>query len=91
MNEVRNKRLAQSRMQVIVTEISKLKACIQQVEQLNPIGSSEMDIMIRAKELMKQDYNFKKGFKFDLMVNYERYGEIYSFLKPVKESNSKEC
>ncbi|XP_073030814.1 uncharacterized protein [Primulina eburnea] len=65
MTEVRNKRSVQSRMCLILTAISKLKECIQQVEQLHPSGASDMDIIIRAKELMKQDSNFKKGFKFD--------------------------
>ncbi|XP_073025293.1 uncharacterized protein [Primulina eburnea] len=77
MTEVRNKRSVQSRMGLILAAISKLKACIQQVEQPHPSGASDMDIIIRAKELMKQDSNFKKGFKFDhawsIMKDMEKF------------------
>ncbi|XP_073121825.1 uncharacterized protein [Henckelia pumila] len=69
ITEVRNKRSVQSRMGLILSEISKLGACIQHVELLDPSGASEMDIIIRAKELMKQDDNFKICFKFDHVWN----------------------
>ncbi|XP_073131426.1 uncharacterized protein [Henckelia pumila] len=77
ITEVRNKRSVQSRMGLILSAISKLRACIQQVELLHPSGASKMDIIIRAKELMKQDANFKKGFKFDhvwtIMKDMEKF------------------
>ncbi|XP_031127515.1 uncharacterized protein LOC116029606 [Ipomoea triloba] len=45
--------------------VVKLRGCIVQVENLNPSGASEQDILDRAKGLMAQDAKFKKGFKFD--------------------------
>ncbi|XP_031129020.1 uncharacterized protein LOC116030790 [Ipomoea triloba] len=58
-------RSIQTRMQTIMTAVAKLRGCIVQVENLNPSGASEQDILDRAKELMAQDAKFKKGFKFD--------------------------
>ncbi|XP_073025159.1 uncharacterized protein [Primulina eburnea] len=85
MTEVRNKRSVQSRMGLILAAISKLKACIQQVEQLHPSGASDVDIIIRAKELMKHDSNFKKGFKFDhvwsIMKDMEKFAASSNHLR----------
>ncbi|XP_073273323.1 uncharacterized protein [Primulina huaijiensis] len=78
MTEVRNKRSMQSRMGLILAAIIKLKSCIQQVEQLHPSGASDMYIIIRAKELMKQGSNFKKGFKFDHVWSIMKYMEKFT-------------
>ncbi|XP_024962298.1 uncharacterized protein LOC112502580 [Cynara cardunculus var. scolymus] len=42
-----------------------MRGCINQVEMRNPSGASEQDIMNEAKELLKLDGSYKKGFKFD--------------------------
>ena len=41
----RTKRSLQSRMQLILLAIGKLKRCVQQIEDLNPSGASEQDIV----------------------------------------------
>lgn len=41
----RNKRSIETRMQVILSHLSKFKACVQQVEYLNQSGASEKDIV----------------------------------------------
>ncbi|XP_073153333.1 uncharacterized protein [Henckelia pumila] len=61
----RNKRSMQCRMQVILRAVRKLCGCVSIIEKLNPSGASEEDILNRAKDLMMQDKNFTKGFKFD--------------------------
>ncbi|XP_073153266.1 uncharacterized protein [Henckelia pumila] len=61
----RNKRSMQCRMQVILRAVRKLCGCVSIIEKLNPSGTSEEDILNRAKDLMMQDKNFTKGFKFD--------------------------
>jgi bisphosphoglycerate-independent phosphoglycerate mutase (AlkP superfamily) len=43
--EYRNKRSVQSRMQAIVGEVKKLNGCLKQVENLNPSGASDEDIV----------------------------------------------
>ncbi|XP_019158426.1 PREDICTED: interaptin-like [Ipomoea nil] len=45
--------------------VSKLRGCIRQIENMNPSGASEEDILDRAKDLMSQDAKFQKGFRFD--------------------------
>ncbi|XP_019173885.1 PREDICTED: uncharacterized protein LOC109169458 [Ipomoea nil] len=61
----RTSRLLHSRWANISTAVSKLRGCIQQIENINPSGASEQDILDREKELVKQDPKFKGGFKFD--------------------------
>ncbi|XP_019167859.1 PREDICTED: uncharacterized protein LOC109163563 [Ipomoea nil] len=61
----RTSRSLNSRWANISTAISKLRGCIQQIENMNPSSASETDILNRAKELVKQDPKFKGGFKFD--------------------------
>ena len=43
--EYRNKRSVQSRMQNIITEVKKLNGCLKQIENLNPSGASDEDIV----------------------------------------------
>ncbi|KAI3759745.1 hypothetical protein L6452_07780 [Arctium lappa] len=43
----------------------KLQGCINQVQNRNQSGVSEQDIMNEAKEMLKLDASYKKGFKFD--------------------------
>lgn len=45
VNPHRPKRSLQKRMQTITSAISKLKGCIRQIENLNPSGASEQDIV----------------------------------------------
>ena len=45
ITQPRAKRSLQCRMQVILTTVSKLRGCIRQVENLNPSGASEQDIV----------------------------------------------
>ncbi|XP_057771182.1 glutathione S-transferase T2-like [Salvia miltiorrhiza] len=61
----RTKRSLETRMQVIMSSLSKFKGCVQQIEYLNPSGASEKDIFDRAKQLLTEDPRYKKGFKFE--------------------------
>ena len=45
VTQARSKRYLQSRMQIILTAISKLRGCVRQVEYLNPSGASKQDIV----------------------------------------------
>ena len=45
VTEARGKRSLQSRWQTIKTAVSKLRECVRQVENLNPSGASEQDIV----------------------------------------------
>ena len=45
ITQSRPKRSLQCRMQVILTAVGKLRGCIRQVENLNPSGASEQDIV----------------------------------------------
>ncbi|XP_031258089.1 uncharacterized protein LOC116116137 [Pistacia vera] len=65
LTQVQNKRSLHCRMQPIFKAIGKLRECIRQIENMNPSGASEQDIMIQAKMLLAQDKSYKKGFKFD--------------------------
>ncbi|XP_057790048.1 uncharacterized protein LOC131006921 [Salvia miltiorrhiza] len=73
----RSSRSLETRMHVILSSVSKLKGCIQQVEYLNPSGCSESDIFTRAKELMMLDTKYKKCFKFEhvwsIMKDYQKF------------------
>ncbi|XP_019162763.1 PREDICTED: uncharacterized protein LOC109159170 [Ipomoea nil] len=55
----------QTRMQNIMAALSKLRGCICQIENMNPSGASEQDILDRAKDLLSQDVKFQNGFRFD--------------------------
>ncbi|KAL1221706.1 hypothetical protein V5N11_010843 [Cardamine amara subsp. amara] len=52
-------------MSVLLTACSKLRGCINQIENKNPSGASDQDIVDQAKILLTQDANYSKGFKFD--------------------------
>nr|ABB55300.1 conserved hypothetical protein [Asparagus officinalis] len=56
-------------MEIISNEVRKLNACLRQVENLNPSGASDEDILVRAKMLFMQEPKYKKGFKFDHVWN----------------------
>ena len=45
ITQVRPRRFMTARMQVINAAISKLRGCIRQIENLNPSGASEQDIV----------------------------------------------
>ncbi|KZV21568.1 hypothetical protein F511_11061, partial [Dorcoceras hygrometricum] len=62
--QIRNKRSLQCRMRNILHDISKLTGCVSQIEALRPSGAFEEDILNRAKVLLMQDTEFRKGFKF---------------------------
>ncbi|XP_075478423.1 glutathione S-transferase T3-like [Primulina tabacum] len=73
----RNRRSMQCRMQVILRAVRKLCGCVSIIEKLKPSGASEEDILNRAKDLMMQDKNFSRGFKFDhvwpIMKDLEKF------------------
>nr|XP_016512269.1 PREDICTED: uncharacterized protein LOC107829311 [Nicotiana tabacum] len=71
-------RSVQCRLQAIEKAVRKLNGCIRQVENLNPSGSSEKDIIAQAKTLLMQDPNFKIGFKFDHVWDMMKYFEKFS-------------
>ncbi|XP_020242975.1 glutathione S-transferase T3-like [Asparagus officinalis] len=48
-SDVRTSRSIRSRMEIISNEVRKLNACLRQVENLNPSGASDEDILVRAK------------------------------------------
>ncbi|KAJ9552387.1 hypothetical protein OSB04_016432, partial [Centaurea solstitialis] len=62
-------------MASIMKATKKLRGCILQIQNRNPSGASELDIMNDAKEMLKLDASYKKGFKFDhvwhLMKDFE--------------------
>ena len=45
LTQDRNKRSLQSRMQVIIKVIGKLRGCVCQIETMNPNGASKQDIV----------------------------------------------
>ncbi|KAL5549772.1 hypothetical protein UlMin_005003 [Ulmus minor] len=65
LTQVRNKRSLQCRMQLIFKAVGKLRGCVRQIENMNPSGASEQDILIRAKILLAEDKSYKKGFRFN--------------------------
>ncbi|XP_019191061.1 PREDICTED: uncharacterized protein LOC109185576 [Ipomoea nil] len=62
---IRSWQSLQTRMQNILTAVSKLRGCIRQIENTNPSGPSEQDILDKAKDSMSQDAKYPKGFRFD--------------------------
>ncbi|KZV41891.1 hypothetical protein F511_32416 [Dorcoceras hygrometricum] len=69
-------------MRNILHDISKLTGCVSQIEALRPSGASEEDILNRAKDLLMQDTEFRKGFKFDHV-----WPIMKDFVKFTSESN----
>ncbi|XP_039138851.1 uncharacterized protein LOC120276192 [Dioscorea cayenensis subsp. rotundata] len=73
----RSARSLQCRMQTIEKAVKKLNGCIRQVENLSPSGASNEDIINRAKKMLLDDPNYKKGFKFDhvwhIVRNFEKF------------------
>ncbi|XP_073313565.1 uncharacterized protein [Primulina huaijiensis] len=64
-------------MQVILRTVRKLCGCVSIIEKLKPSGASEEDILNRAKDLMMQNKDFSRGFKFDhvwpIMKDLEKF------------------
>ncbi|CAF2058425.1 BnaC06g14620D [Brassica napus] len=52
-------------MTTILSAFSKLRGCVNQIENKNPSGASEQDILNQAKMLLMQDVKYSRGFKFD--------------------------
>ncbi|VYS52338.1 unnamed protein product [Arabidopsis thaliana] len=52
-------------MTTILSPVSKLRGCVNQIENKNPSGASEQDILNQAKMLLTQYDAYKAGFKFD--------------------------
>ncbi|KAH9718576.1 NAM-associated domain-containing protein [Citrus sinensis] len=75
-------------MQSILAAISKSRGCVRQIENLNPSGAFEQDILNRAKVLLAQDKNYNKGFKFDhiwpILKDIEKFGDDHN--SPAPES-----
>ncbi|XP_056850678.1 glutathione S-transferase T3-like [Raphanus sativus] len=65
LTQPRPRRSLQTRMTTILSAVSKLRGCFNQIENKNPSGASEQDILNQAKMLLTQDVKYKKGFKFD--------------------------
>ncbi|XP_024025227.1 uncharacterized protein LOC21398406 [Morus notabilis] len=61
----RNKRSLQCRFGSMIIEVRKLKAFVRKIENMNPSGASDQDILNQAKALFRQDIKYKKGFRFD--------------------------
>ncbi|KAF8108612.1 hypothetical protein N665_0106s0014 [Sinapis alba] len=64
-HQPRPRRSLQTRMTTILSAVSKLRGCVNQIENKNPSGASEQDILNQAKMLLAQDIKYKRGFKFD--------------------------
>ncbi|XP_075515656.1 uncharacterized protein LOC142550319 [Primulina tabacum] len=88
---VRYIRSLQCRMQVILRAVRKLCGCVSIIEKLKPSGASEEDILNMAKDLMIQDKNFTKGFKFDhvwpIMKDMEKFSANASAPIPVSKQH----
>ncbi|VYS53255.1 unnamed protein product [Arabidopsis thaliana] len=52
-------------MTSILSAVSKLRGCVNQIENKNPSGASIEDILNQAKMLLTQYEKYKRGFKFD--------------------------
>ncbi|KAL1188068.1 hypothetical protein V5N11_000501 [Cardamine amara subsp. amara] len=63
-NQPRPRRSLQTRMGKILAAVSKLRGCVNQIENKNPSGASGQNILNQAKMLVKQDVKYKK-FNFD--------------------------
>ncbi|KAL1194370.1 hypothetical protein V5N11_017838 [Cardamine amara subsp. amara] len=52
-------------MTTIIAANSKLRGCVNQIDNKNPSGASEQDILNQAKMLLAQDPKYPRGFRFD--------------------------
>ncbi|XP_062088471.1 glutathione S-transferase T3-like [Humulus lupulus] len=64
-NQPRPRRSLQTRMTTIIGAIAKLRGCINQIQNKNPSGASQEDILNQAKMLLAQEKKYSRGFKFD--------------------------
>ncbi|KAL1216080.1 Glutathione S-transferase T3 [Cardamine amara subsp. amara] len=81
-SEERPRRSLQTRMSTILTACSKLRGCVNQIENKNPSGASEQDIVInQAKMLLTQEVNYSKSFKFD---------HVWPILKGIEKLSNKQ-
>ncbi|XP_050217431.1 uncharacterized protein LOC126668269 [Mercurialis annua] len=75
--EERIQRSVQAQIQTIEEAVRKLNGSIKQIENMNPSGASNEDILQRAKMLLTQDPLFIKGFKFDhvwhIIKDFEKF------------------
>ncbi|KAH9751355.1 NAM-associated domain-containing protein [Citrus sinensis] len=76
-------------MQSILAAIGKLRGCVRQIENQNPSGASEQDIV-----LLTQDKKYNKGFKFDhvwhILKDIEKFGDDHSITTPYFRRQSSE-
>ncbi|XP_075473396.1 uncharacterized protein LOC142504408 [Primulina tabacum] len=89
--QVHNIRSLQCRMQVILLVVRKLCGCVSIIENLKLSGASEEDILNMAKDLMMQEKNFTKGFKFDyvwpIMKDIKKFSANDSVPIPVSKQH----
>ncbi|XP_062104702.1 uncharacterized protein LOC133815975 [Humulus lupulus] len=52
-------------MTTIIGAVAKLRGCINQIQNKNPSGASQEDILNQAKMLLAQEKKYSRGFKFD--------------------------
>ncbi|XP_062099076.1 glutathione S-transferase T3-like [Humulus lupulus] len=64
-NQPRPRRSLQTRMTTIIGAVAKLRGCINQIQNKNPSGASQEDILNQAKMLLAQEKKYSRGFKFD--------------------------
>ncbi|KAK1405737.1 NAM-associated domain-containing protein [Heracleum sosnowskyi] len=50
---------------IILSVIGKLRGCVRQIQNQNPSGACQIDILNRAKVVLEQDKKYDKDFKFD--------------------------
>ncbi|CAN7012584.1 unnamed protein product [Brassica oleracea var. botrytis] len=69
-------------MTSILAAVSKLKGCVNQIQNKNPSGASEQKILNQAKILQTQDEKYKKGFQFDhvwpILKGIEKFANNFS-------------
>ncbi|KAJ9565409.1 hypothetical protein OSB04_001375 [Centaurea solstitialis] len=82
----RPRRSLESRMSTIQKATKKLRGCINQVQNRNPSGASEQDIMNEAKEMLKLDASYKRGFKFDHVWHIMKDCENFSTVTETSQS-----
>ncbi|XP_065868206.1 uncharacterized protein [Euphorbia lathyris] len=85
----RNWKSLECRYYKIEGAVKMLKGCLRQIEQMNPNGASDRDIMDQAKQLMKTDPKFKNGFKFDhvwsMLKDFSKYSDHVPKASPKKK------
>ncbi|KAL1216079.1 hypothetical protein V5N11_012817 [Cardamine amara subsp. amara] len=77
----RPRRSLQTRMSTILTACFKLRGYINQIENKNPSGASQEDIVNQAKMLVTQEANYSEGFKFD---------HVWHILKGIEKLSNKQ-